>query len=142
MNAILNKRRTMMTMPDLRRAGAVKQVVKQIAKRAAKTMTALWVAAALAGAPVFAAETKLATTIVIDNFSFSPAQLPVAAGATVTWENHDDMPHTIVNDATPREFRSAPLDSGEHFSQTFSKPGTYKYFCSIHPHMTGTVVVK
>jgi len=79
---------------------------------------------------------------VIDNFSFSPAQLSVASGSTVTWENRDDMPHTIVNDATPREFKSAPLDSGEHFSQTFSKPGTYKYFCSIHPHMTGTIVVK
>ena len=127
-----------MTMPDLRRAGAVKQVVK----RAAKTMTALWVAAALAGAPVFAAETKLATTIVIDNFSFSPAQLSVAAGATVTWENRDDIPHTIVNDATPRTFKSPPLDSGEKFSQVFIKPGTYRYFCSLHPHMTGTIVVK
>jgi plastocyanin len=127
----------MMTMPALRRVG----VVKQVAKRAAKMIAALWVAAALVAAPAFAANTKPAT-VVIDNFSFSPAQLSVAAGSTVTWENHDDMPHTIVNDATPREFKSAPLDSGEHFSQTFTKPGTYKYFCSIHPHMTGTIVVK
>jgi len=123
-----------MTMPDIRRAW--------VAKRAVKTMAALWVAMALAAAPAFAAEAKPAATVVIDNFSFSPAQLSVAAGSTVTWENHDDMPHTIVNDATPREFKSAPLDSGEHFSQTFAKPGTYKYFCSIHPHMTGTIVVK
>jgi plastocyanin len=123
-----------MTMPDLRRAWAAKTV--------ANTMAALCFATALAAAPVFAAEAKPASTIVIDNFSFSPAQLSVAAGSTVTWENHDDMPHTIVNDATPREFKSAPLDSGEHFSQTFLKPGTYKYFCSIHPHMTGTIVVK
>jgi plastocyanin len=123
-----------MTMPDLRRAW--------LAKRAARTMAALWVAMALAAAPAFAAEAKPAATVVIDNFSFSPAQLSVAAGSTVTWENHDDMPHTIVNDGTPREFKSAPLDSGEHFSQTFAKPGTYKYFCSIHPHMTGTIVVK
>ncbi|HMC43876.1 MAG TPA: cupredoxin family copper-binding protein [Caballeronia sp.] len=105
-------------------------------------MAALCLATTLAAPPAFAAQATPATTVVIDNFSFSPAQLSVAAGSTVTWENHDDMPHTIVNDATPREFKSAPLDSGENFSQTFSKPGTYKYFCSIHPHMTGTIVVK
>jgi len=134
MSAILNKRRTMMTMPDLRGVW--------VAKTVAKTMAALCFATALAAAPVFAVEAKPAAIVVIDNFSFSPAQLSVAAGSTVTWENHDDMPHTIVNDATPREFKSAPLDSGEHFSQTFAKPGTYKYFCSIHPHMTGTIVVK
>jgi plastocyanin len=80
--------------------------------------------------------------VVIDNFSFGPAQLSVAAGATVTWENRDDIPHTIVNDATPRTFKSPPLDSGEKFSQVFIKPGTYRYFCSLHPHMTGTIVVK
>lgn len=105
-------------------------------------MAALCVATALAAPPAFAAQAAPANTVVIDNFSFSPAELSVAVGSTVTWENHDDMPHTIVNDATPREFKSAPMDSGEHFSQTFSKPGTYKYFCSIHPHMTGTIVVK
>ena len=123
-----------MTMPDLQGVW--------VAKIAARTMAALCLATALAAAPAFAAEAKPAATVVIDNFSFSPAQLSVAAGSTVTWENHDDMPHTIVNDATPREFKSAPLDSGEHFSQTFLKPGTYKYFCSIHPHRTGTIVVK
>ena len=123
-----------MTMPDLQGVW--------VAKIAARTMAALCLATALAAAPAFAAEAKPAATVVIDNFSFSPAQLSIAAGSTVTWENHDDMPHTIVNDATPREFKSAPLDSGDHFSQTFVKPGTYKYFCSIHPHMTGTIVVK
>lgn len=132
MSANVNKWRTVMTMPASRRVGMVKRV--------AKTITALWVAIALTAAPAFA-DTKPAT-VVIDNFSFSPAQLSVAAGSTVTWENHDDMPHTIVDDATPREFKSAPLDSGDHFSQTFTKSGTYKYFCSIHPHMTGTIVVK
>lgn len=96
-----------MKMPDLQGVW--------IAKTAAKTMAALCFAAALAAAPVFAAEAKPAATVVIDNFSFSPAQLSVAAGSTVTWENHDDMPHTIVNDATPREFKSAPLDSGSTF---------------------------
>jgi plastocyanin len=132
MSAILNKRRTMMS--DLRRVW--------VAKTAAKTLVAVSFATALVAAPAFAAEAKPAAIVVIDNFSFSPAQLSVSAGSTVTWENHDDMPHTIVNDATPREFKSAPLDSGEQFSQTFPKPGTYKYFCSIHPHMTGTIVVK
>ncbi|CAN7623225.1 cupredoxin domain-containing protein [Caballeronia sp. LjRoot31] len=121
-------------MSDLRRVW--------VAKTAAKTLVAVSFATALVAAPAFAAEAKPAAIVVIDNFSFSPAQLSVSAGSTVTWENHDDMPHTIVNDATPREFKSAPLDSGEQFSQTFPKPGTYKYFCSIHPHMTGTIVVK
>jgi plastocyanin len=124
----------MMAILDFRRA--------RLAKTLSKTMAALCLATTLAAPPAFPAQAAPATTVVIDNFSFSPAQLSVAAGSTVTWENHDDMPHTIVNDATPREFKSAPLDSGEHFSQTFSKPGTYKYFCSIHPHMTGTIVVK
>ena len=134
MSANLKKRRMMMAILDFRRA--------RLAKTLSKTMAALCLATTLAAPPAFAAQATPATTVVIDNFSFSPAQLSVAAGSTVTWENHDDMPHTIVDDATPREFKSAPLDSGDHFSQTFTKPGTYKYFCSIHPHMTGTIVVK
>src|ERR1700712_1041905 len=133
MSATLNQRRTMMTMPEFGRAGVVRQAARMIA--------ALWMATALVAVPAFAAETKPAT-VVIDNFSFGPAQLSVAAGATVTWENRDDIPHTIVNDATPRTFKSPPLDSGEKFSQVFIKPGTYRYFCSLHPHMTGTIVVK
>jgi plastocyanin len=100
------------------------------------------IATSVAAAPAFADVSKTAATVVIDNFSFSPARLSVAVGSTVTWENHDDIPHTIVNDATPRDFKSPPVDSGEKFSQTFLKPGTYRYFCSLHPHMTGTVVVK
>jgi plastocyanin len=92
--------------------------------------------------PVRAAGPGPAATVVIDNFSFDPPKLSIAAGSTVTWKNQDDMPHTIVNDATPREFKSPPLDSGEQFSWTFSKPGTYTYFCSIHPKMIGVVTVK
>ncbi|AMM17707.1 MAG: cupredoxin family copper-binding protein [Pseudomonadota bacterium] len=101
----------------------------------------LLIATSGATGPAFA-DVGPTAAVVIDNFSFSPAQLSVAAGATVTWENRDDIPHTIVNDATPRTFKSPPLDSGEKFSQVFVKPGTYKYFCSLHPHMTGTIVVK
>jgi plastocyanin len=68
--------------------------------------------------------------------------LTVAAGTTVTWTNHDDEIHTVVSTNHPGLFKSPPLDSGDHFAFTFKQPGTYRYFCSIHPHMTGTVVVK
>ena len=81
-------------------------------------------------------ETRIVT---IDNFSFSPATLPVTVGTTVKWTNGDDVPHTIVS--TDRTFRSAVLDTEGSFSRRFETPGTYSYFCSIHPHMTGSVVV-
>jgi plastocyanin len=76
----------------------------------------------------------------IDNFSFGPATLTVAAGTTVTWTNRDDIPHTVVSD--DKVFKSKVLDTDEKFSFTFAKPGTYGYFCSIHPKMTGKVVVE
>jgi plastocyanin len=80
--------------------------------------------------------------IAIQNFAFLPATLTVARGSTVTWVNRDEEPHNIVNVDQPRVFRSAAVDGGEKFSFTFSNPGTYKYICSIHPHMSGTVVVQ
>jgi plastocyanin len=76
----------------------------------------------------------------IDNFSFGPATLTVAAGTIVTWTNRDDIPHTVVSD--DKIFKSKVLDTDEKFSFTFTKPGTYGYFCSIHPKMTGKVVVQ
>ncbi len=76
----------------------------------------------------------------IDNFSFSPATITVPAGTTVRWTNRDDIPHTVVSD--DKIFKSKPLDTDEQFTYTFSKPGTYSYFCSIHPKMTGKVVVQ
>ena len=76
----------------------------------------------------------------IDNFSFGPGTLKVAVGTTVTWINHDDIPHKVVS--TDEVFKSKVLDTDEKFSYTFTKPGDYPYFCSIHPKMTGTVVVK
>jgi len=76
----------------------------------------------------------------IDNFSFGPATLTVAAGTAVTWTNRDDIPHTVVSD--DKAFKSKVLDTDEKFSFTFTKPGTYGYFCSIHPKMTGKVVVQ
>ncbi|SAL68180.1 blue (type1) copper domain-containing protein [Caballeronia arvi] len=79
-------------------------------------------------------------TISIDNFAFNQATITVPAGTKVTWVNHDDMLHTVADEG--KSFKSDPLDSGESYSHVFDKPGTYKYFCSLHPHMTGTVVVQ
>jgi amicyanin len=76
----------------------------------------------------------------IDNFSFGPPTLNVTAGTTVTWTNRDDIPHTVVS--TEGAFKSKAVDTDEKFSYTFAKPGTYAYFCSIHPKMTGKVVVQ
>ena len=78
----------------------------------------------------------------IDNFSFGPVAVTVSAGSTVTWTNRDDIPHTVVSSDDPRVFKSKVLDTDEKFSFTFTKAGTYEYFCSIHPKMTGKVVVQ
>jgi plastocyanin len=103
---------------------------------------ALMLAATLAGAPRLSANPQQAATaeVKIDNFSFGPATITVAPGTTVTWVNHDDIPHTVVS--TDSVFKSKVLDTDEKFSFTFTKAGNYPYFCSIHPKMTATVVVK
>ncbi|SRR6266702_4647933 len=79
------------------------------------------------------------TTVKIDNFAFAPEQLTVKAGTTVTWTNEDDIPHTVV--ATGRAFKSKALDTDDKFSFTFTTPGSYEYFCSLHPHMKAMVTV-
>jgi|SRR5579859_4399201 len=90
-----------------------------------------------------AAQGKVATSEVkIDNFSFGPATLTVPVGTTVTWINRDDIPHTVVSSDDAKTFKSKVLDTDEKFSFTFTKPGTYPYFCSIHPKMTGKVNVQ
>ena len=76
----------------------------------------------------------------IDNFVFGPETITVPVGATVTWTNKDDIPHTSVS--TDGVFKSKVLDTDEKFSYTFTKAGTYPYYCTIHPKMTGKVVVK
>ncbi len=86
------------------------------------------------------ADEKPALEVKIENFAFAPATLTVSAGAQVTWINKDDIPHNIVEKG--RAFKSKALDTGEKFSYTFDKPGTYEYLCSIHPTMTGKVIVK
>lgn len=78
----------------------------------------------------------------IDNFSFSPQVLTIAVGTTVTWTNRDDIPHTVVSTDDPKAFKSKVLDTDEKFSFTFTKPGSYAYFCSVHPKMTGKVTVQ
>jgi plastocyanin len=78
--------------------------------------------------------------VMVDNFSFTPATAAVPVGTTVTWTNHDDIPHNVVS--PDRKFKSPVLDSDETFSHTFDVAGTYKYYCSIHPRMTGQVVVR
>jgi len=95
-----------------------------------------------AGSPGSSAKTPQPATaeVKVDNFSFGPTTLTVAAGTTVTWTNQDDIPHTVVS--TDKVFKSKVLDTDEKFSYTFAKAGTYPYFCSIHPKMTGTVVVQ
>jgi amicyanin len=89
----------------------------------------------LAATPAFADD----AAIKIGNFTFGPQELKVKVGTTVTWTNDDDIPHTVVS---PNNFRSKALDSEDKYSFTFTTPGTYKYFCSLHPHMTGTIVVE
>ncbi len=89
------------------------------------------------------AQEKMSTTEVkIDNFSFGPVTLTVPVETTVTWINHDDIPHTVVSTDDSKTFKSKVLDTDEKFSFTFSRPGTYPYFCSIHPKMTGKVIVQ
>jgi len=93
-----------------------------------------------AGVAASALPARATMEVAIDNFAFGPTDLTVAVGTTVTWANRDDIPHTVVS--TDKVFKSKVLDTDEKFSYTFNTPGTYPYFCSIHPKMTGKVVVQ
>ena len=86
------------------------------------------------------ATVKDANEVTIDNFTFTPKELTVAVGTTVKWVNHDDIPHTIVEKKTT--FRSKALDTDDSYSFTFTSAGTFDYFCGLHPHMVGQVIVK
>ena len=77
--------------------------------------------------------------VTIDNFTFTPAEVKAKVGDTVTWTNHDDIPHTVVSAG---KFRSKTMDTDGTFSFTFTSAGDYKYFCSLHPHMTGMIKVE
>jgi plastocyanin len=91
---------------------------------------------------VNAQEKSSTVEVKIDNFSFGPTTVTVPVGTTVAWTNRDDIPHTVVSTDDPKTFKSKVLDTDEKFSFTFNKPGTYSYFCSIHPKMTGKVIVQ
>lgn len=98
---------------------------------------------ACAHPPLHAADNnpkESAYAVKIDNFSFTPAELHVTVGSTVKWTNHDDIPHNIVS--SEQKFRSKPLDTDDSYSNTFNEPGTYQYFCGLHPKMVGKIIVE
>jgi plastocyanin len=114
-------------------------LIRRIPPAAVAALAAVTLGAA-APAPSLIPPSAMAPTVNIDNFTFGPAAITVPIGATVIWTNRDDIPHTVV--AVDKSFKSKVLDTDEKFSFTFTKAGNYDYFCSIHPHMTGKVVVK
>lgn len=97
---------------------------------------ALALAAVVAWAPGAFAAT---VAVKISDFAFDPPVLTVAPGTTVTWTNEDETPHSVVQD--DKAFRSGALDTDDSYSFTFAAPGVYRYYCSLHPHMTGTITV-
>ena len=120
------------------------------------TMRSALIAAALIAAALGAATATMLAAVVlpgwadnaaqggavsIDNFTFGPQTLTVKAGTTVTWTNRDDIPHGIASDNNAFA-KSKALDTDDSYSFTFTTPGTYKYFCYVHPHMTGTILVQ
>jgi amicyanin len=98
------------------------------------------VGAALAGGVLLADAQNQTSAIAIDNFTFNPHTVTVKAGTTITWTNKDDIPHAIA--AVGKQFKSKVMDTDNTYSFTFTTPGSYAYFCSLHPHMTGTIVVE
>jgi plastocyanin len=112
-----------------------------------KTIRLQALAMAIAGLAMTAAADRAAagpppqtSVVTIGNFTFAQPTLTVRRGMTVTWVNDDDVPHTVV--AKNLAFRSKVLDTGDRFSVTFAKAGQFDYFCSLHPHMTGRIIVK
>jgi amicyanin len=81
-----------------------------------------------------------ANAVTIDNFTFTPPELTVAVGTTVKWVNHDDIPHNVMD--KNKAFRSKVLDTDDAYSFTFASAGTFDYFCGLHPHMQGKIIVK
>jgi len=105
-----------------------------------KTATSGSIAGPAAPAAQAAAPAGKVVEVKIDNFSFSPQTLTIAAGTTVIWTNRDDIPHTVVSD--DKVFKSKVLDTDEKFTYTFDKAGNFPYFCSVHPKMTAKVIVQ
>ncbi|MFG1300876.1 cupredoxin family copper-binding protein [Xanthobacter sp. V3C-3] len=122
-----------MHQPEFARTGGVVRRAPSLALLAAATFA---LCLGLPLRPAAAAE----VTVTIDNFVFSPAEVTVAPGDTVTWINNDDIPHTVVD--KKQAFRSKALDTEGKYSFTFTNAGDYNYFCSLHPHMVGKIIVK
>jgi len=95
---------------------------------------------AAAGSHSVAAADSSTVAVQIDNFSFTPQEVKVKAGVTITWTNRDDIPHTVVSN--DEAFKSKALDTDDKFTTTLTRPGTYSYFCSIHPKMQGRIIVE
>ena len=112
--------------------------IKLIIRLAVPFAAGILVAAAISF-PVISAQAP-DNKVEIDNFAFSPARITVKAGTAVAWLNADDTPHTVASSS--KLFKSKALDTDDSFSFTFTTPGMYEYFCSLHPYMTGTVVVE
>ncbi len=112
----------------------------QMAGVAAPIIIAILMIAGSSRMPANAESSAANADVKIDNFSFGPQIVIVPVGATVTWTNHDDIPHTVVS--TEGVFKSKVRDTDEKFSYTFAKAGTYPYYCTIHPKMTGQIVVQ
>ena len=115
---------------------------QMLPRRHALLGSGLLTAAALAAYVATAAAGARDTAVVIRGFAFNPARITIPVGGRITWTNQDDSPHTITSAATPRLFGSDGLDTGDHYSLVFDKPGTYRYYCAIHPDMQGVVVVQ
>lgn len=107
---------------------------------AATALTVTALLAVAAPAATSSSEGAEGAVVKIDNFTFNPPRLVVRPGETVTWINEDDIPHTVAS--TTKLFRSKALDTDDRFSFTFTAPGVYEYFCSLHPHMKGTIVIE
>ena len=83
-----------------------------------------------------------ASTVSVKSYTFAPAAITIAAGNTVTWINQDDDPHTVKSVGPDTALKSPALDTNDKYSFTFTKPGVYKYFCTLHPHMQGEIIVQ
>jgi plastocyanin len=102
-----------------------------------------WFVAAVFCTGIAAATAQPPPAIVtIANFSFSPATIEVPVGTTVEWINTDDAPHVVAGADADSPLRSPALDTDDRYTMTFNRPGRYRYFCSLHPQMVGTIVVK
>ena len=113
-------------------------IMKLLARPAA---IGLAIAALLGAGWAFAVPAQAEEMVVkIENFTLTPPEPTVKPGTTVNWENDDDIPHSILEEKTA--FRSKPLDTGEEFKMTFDQPGEVTYFCGLHPHMKGKIIVK